>query len=360
VEDDTGATATSDELTIYVDSIADAPDAKFLAYVDGTEVSFQNNSFIDTENGAEIAGIYWDFDLDYDSDGNAVKDDDYDSSEENPEYSYDDYGQYRVRMTIVDSMGQKDSVEQTITVSNSAPPTANFSFTVDAKDVTFKNSSSVDEENGAEIREYIWDFDSESEDDVNSSRTHPSYEYEDYGVYSVKLTVVDTLGKTDSVTKTVEVESPIQGLQALLTSAPVPNEDGQIEADSDPLAVTFYYSSEGGDGDYFTYRFDNNIFYDSDGDGVKENDIDYQTNEPGTWKVTYYESYGQIVAQLTVIDQTTGEEDSATLQVVFEGTLGSANLLAMTPNTFIMFILCALAAVLFGVSFTYQSKPISK
>ena len=180
VEDDTGATASSEVVTIYVDAITDPPVARFLADVTGTTVNFRNNSDLDEENGAEFQGIYWDFDLSTDSDGNGTADDDFDSFEQEDEYTYEEFGTYQVSMTIVDSTGQTDTVTQDIIVKETEDPIADFTYVVDGKEVEFKNQSEVDEDNEVEVREYTWDFDLENDSDENSSQKNPTYEYEEY------------------------------------------------------------------------------------------------------------------------------------------------------------------------------------
>lgn len=367
VEDDAGATAESLPVKISVDSLAGDPDAKFLANITGNTVQFSNNSYIDTENGAERAGSYWEFDLSTDSDGNGVTDDDYDSYEESPSHTYAELGTYEVRMTVVDTVGQTDTVTQEIEVKETIAPVAAFTSTVSEKTVAFKNTTTVDTEHDVDIRTYTWDFDTsvdssgdtEPENDADSDVKNPTFEYTDYGSYEVLLTVVDSYGKTDSITQTVEIESPIQPLNALLTSVPQANSLSQVILSNDGEEVSFFFSAEGGSGDY-SYILDKNIFYDTDGDGVRDNDKDYTAKNSGSWKTPFYTSYGQVVSKLTVTDGETGDTDVATLQVVFEGSLGSANLFNATPKQMALLMLSALLTTIFGVSMAFRYKPLPR
>ncbi len=367
VEDSAGATAESEAVTIYVDSLAKDPDAKFLADISGTTVVFTNNSFVDTDQGAELAGTYWDFDLNTDSDGNGVTDDDYDSFDASPTHVYPEFGTYKVSMTVVDTAGQTDSVTQEIEVKETIAPVAAFTTTVSGKTVTFKNTTTVDTAHNVDVRTYTWDFDTsvdssgdtDGENDTDSSVKNPSFEYTDYGSYEVKLTVVDTYGKTDTVTQTVDVSNPIEALNALLTSVPQANSLSQIILAKDGDEVSFYFSAEGGSGDY-NYVLDKNIFYDTDGDGVRDNDKDYTARNSGSWKTPFYTAYGQVVTKLTVTDNETGDTDIATLQVVFEGNLGSANLFNATPKQMAILMLCALLTTIFGVSMAFRYKPLPR
>ncbi len=357
VEDDAGATDTSDTIRIYVDTLADPPDARFLTDIYGTTVQFINNSYVDTENGASLQGIYWDFDLSKDTDGNGVPNDDFDSFEENPKWTYEELGSYQVMMTVVDSAGQTDTVTKDIEVLDTDDPTASFTYTLDEKKVQFKNESQVDEEKGVEVRSYIWDFDlnydadgdGNSENDVDSNKKSPTVEYDDYGDYEVSLTIVDSYGKSDVYKDTVEVKNPVQPVKAVLTGTPQINSNNQIILTGTEADITFFFSAEGGSGK-FTYTFDKNIFYDTDKDGLRDNDIDYQIEDSGSWTTRFYESYGTIVVEMTVIDEETGESDSATVQVIFEGSLGAANLINATPRDMALLILSALIAAIGGVS----------
>lgn len=357
VEDDSGATATSEELTIYVDSVSAAPDAAFLTDVDGTSVTFHNNSEIDTDNGAEFQGVYWDFDTTVDADGNGDPDDDVQELDvEDPTYDYGEFGTYSVLMTIVDSTGQYDAVKQDVVVKETEDPEAAFTYTNEELLVTFSNNSETDTANDVDVREYIWDFDldvdsdgnGDEEDDVDSSAKNPEYEYEQYGTYDVMLTVVDSYGKTDSVKQVVEVESALSEIEALLTSSPTANSKGQVTINGSSGYVTFFYNADGGSGDY-TYEFDKNVFFDTKGDGIRDNDVDYSDDDSGTWKTFFDKSYGQIVVKLTVTDQETGETAVQTLQVVFSSN-ASASLFNARPNDLLFFIISALFAAIIGVT----------
>lgn len=363
VEDSAGATATSESLTIFVDSIAAAPDAAFLADVSGTTVTFRNNSTIDTENGAELAGIYWDFNTAVDSNGNGTADDDLDSFEENPSYTYEALGTYQAKLTIVDSTGQTDTVTQDVNVLETSAPEAAFSYSVEDRTVDFKNETVFDTANDAEARSWSWDLnltadsdgDTDPENDVDATTKNPTYEYDDYGDYEVKLVVEDSFGKTDTVIETIEVPNPVEPVTALLTSTPRPNSLKQVVLEDDGDYVTFYYGAEGGSGN-FTYTLDKNIFYDTNKDGIRDNDEDYDDDSSGTWKTPFFTSYGQVVVKLTVTDEDTGETDVATLQVVFEGSLGGANLFNATPSEMMILILSALITAVAGISLAFKSQ----
>jgi len=58
-------------------------------------------------------------------------------------------------------------------------------------------------------------------------------------------------------------------------------------------------------------------------------------------------------------DTETGETDIATLQVVFEGSLGGANLFNATPTEMLFLILSALLTAILGISVTFHSRKVS-
>lgn len=365
VEDDAGATSESESITIYVAAISAAPDAAFLTNITGTSVAFQDNSKIDTENGATLSGVYWDFDTNVDSNGNGVTDDDIDSTEENPTHDYAVFGIYSVKMTVVDNTGQTDSVILDVTVQNAADPVAAFTYTVKDKTVSFQNTSTVDTAHGVDVRSYTWDYDLNSDTDGDTDPgndkdftvKNPTNEYPDYGSYDVKMTIEDTYGKLDTVSQTIVVPNPIEPVTAMLTSVPQSNSLSQILLTNDGSNVTFYFNGTGGSGGY-TFTIDKNIFYDTDGDGVRDNDVDYSSTSSGSWKTPFYKSYGQIVSKLTVTDNESGEKNISTLQVVFEGSLGGANLLSATPSQMLLLIGSALLTAILGVSMVFRHKPL--
>lgn len=367
VMDNAGASAESEPITIGVDAVSDAPEARFLTDVNGTSVTFSDNSVIDTENGATLFKAYWDLNLDVDTNGNGVVDDDIDSEETNPTYDYKSFGNYRIRLTVIDSTGQSDTVEQEIVVQDTAAPTANFTYEVNDKTVTFKNTSTVDTAHAVDVRSYSWDLnlaadsdgDTDPENDVDSTQKNPTMTYSDFGNYDVRLILTDSYGKTATTTQTISVGNAIAPLTALLTSVPQANSLDQILLSADGSNVTFYFSATGGS-DKYTYSIDKNIFYDTNGDGVRDNDVDYTTTSSGSWKTPFYASYGQIVTKLTATDNETGDKDIATLQVVFEGSLGGANLLSATPSQMLLLIGSALLTAILGVTMVFRHKPLPR
>jgi len=194
-----------------------APKAAFLHSSNQLQVSFINNSAADTANQVEVQQFIWDFDLDSDADGDGNSDNDAQSNEKNPSVSYPTAGNYRVSLTVIDSAGKVSSVIKNITVTESTAnvPVAAFTHAGTGLLVNFNNNSTADRENGARMVEHIWDFDTQydsngdgaADNDEDSNNTNAVHSYPSSGVYEVKLTVIDSFGKTDSVSRRIRVEA---------------------------------------------------------------------------------------------------------------------------------------------------------
>lgn len=111
---------------------------------------------------------------------------------------YDKSGKYDVTLIITDKLGCKDSVTKPLRVVS---PVALFKSSTPGiclnNAITFTDSSQTD---GYPIQKWIWNFG----DSVTQTFTSPPFQhlYDSPGVYSVKLTVVDSKGCTDSIVQT--------------------------------------------------------------------------------------------------------------------------------------------------------------
>jgi len=88
------------------------------------------------------------------------------------------------------------------------PPTASFEYTADPRpraEITFTNTS-TDPDGFDDLREFVWDFGDNSDPADTLNATHI---YATSGTYTVKLTVTDSQGGTDSCQQTLEVQSPV-------------------------------------------------------------------------------------------------------------------------------------------------------
>lgn len=361
VIDDKGGESVSKETKIYVDTLAKAPTAAFkFAVIEGSggkKVKFYNNSTADEKAGANIINYKWDFDTDSDkqsadSDGDGKKDNDNDSQAENPERLYTDFGTYKVKLTVTDNQGNTDDVIQTLTIPMANPPIAAFTYEVIEDSIVFKNNSTADKKNGAKIIEYVWDFDTESQlitadsdgdgkkdNDKDSTVFEPVHKYKEEGLYKVRLIVKDNQGNMDDVTNIISTDKDVLPTDAVLSTSK-PSETGDFDktknkTDINPILMTnpsaeadglihikgktgtisFDFSKS--TGAISNYILDKNIYYDTDGNGIKNDDNDFKTNLPGTWTTNFDSSWGKTEVKLTVLDMY-GNESSITQEIIFE------------------------------------------
>ncbi|WP_372770853.1 trypsin-like serine protease [Pseudoalteromonas sp.] len=223
------------------DTNDNAPTANFSFTINGLTTQFSDSSSDD--NG--INSYQWDF-----GDGSS-------SQQQNPSHQYQQAGTYTVKLTVVDTANQSNSLTKSVTVSEGnqsgcdgltawsstqsyalgdkvsfngrkyeatwwstgaqpdvysnvwrdsgtcgttggdQAPNADFSFSVSGSTVQFSNLSSDDNS----ITSVDWRFG----DGNTSQATSPSHSYAVAGTYTVTLTVVDSSGQTDSISKTLTI-----------------------------------------------------------------------------------------------------------------------------------------------------------
>lgn len=228
------------------------------------------------------------------------------------------------------------------------PPKAAFTGTQtpNTKIMTFKNNSEGDPKTGATIAQSIWDFDTsvdsdgdgKRDNDQDSLEMNPTHEYGAFKTYNVKLIVKDNEDNEATITNPVAVTGapaptptpiikPTVGiLDARLISTPSANPfDGKIHLKGESGDVVFDYSTSVGDIAF--YIIDKNILFDTNGNGVKEDDEDHKSSIPGTWTAGFQKAWGKIVIRLTVIDKQ-GKKDFVDKEIVFDPIAGGTNVLA--------------------------------
>jgi len=269
VRDNNESESVSDPITIFIDAIAEDPKAAFVAEQKDSSkgIKFTDNTDIDTEYGVTLENIVWDFDITNDSNGDGIKDNDIDSVEKNPTFTYKDYGMYRAKLSVEDSEGGKSSIVNFVNVK--AP--------------------------------------------------------------------------------TAEVKGP--SLEARLLTNPAPNlADGKVHIKGDSGRVALEYSTS--IGEISKYSIDKNIYFDSDGNGKKDDDEDYKSDKPGKWTTEFKKDWGQIRVRLSVYDAD-GSVDTVDKDITFDsvgekegnGTDGikgknslSANLLGVNSTAGLAFL----------------------
>jgi PKD repeat protein len=168
------------------------------------------------------------------------------------QHAYSQDGTYTVTLTVTDNDGATDTAKATKTVNNRSPIA---SFTESAETVSSGESIHFDASESHDpdgtIVSYSWDFG----DGNTATGVEVDHAYEDDGVYTVTLTVVDDDGATGSATATKNGlnRPPI----ALFTeSATIVTEDEAIHFDAsesyDPDGTIVTYSWDFGDGNTAT------------------------------------------------------------------------------------------------------------
>lgn len=138
---------------------------------------------------------------------------------------------------------------------------------------------------------------------------------------SVKILIGDdflfplTAGENQNTNLTLK-ELP---LQAKLKTLPALQSDGKIHLNGLDDLVTFFSAESAGD--IKEYRLDKNIYFDSNGDGVLDNDVDNQSDASlktgENWTTAFSKNWGKTIAQLTVVDQS-NQTSSVQVEVVFD------------------------------------------
>ncbi len=268
VVDDKHGEAVSDPVTIYVDSNAEDPVAAFKAEaIGGKLVEFTNNSTADESVGVEIVEYIWDFDTNSqfstaDSDGDGNKDNDIDSTQENPIFTYAEFGTYQIKLIVKDTHGNESTVTNTITVLGSSnqstpggtPPGNSGTFGLPPQG----GSSGDDSGTGGGL---------DDEPGANPGAT-PGGQGAD--------------------------------LQAVILTNPLPDSNGIVQLSGDSGVVTFDFSNSVGDIAY--YIFDKNIYYDTNQNDIPNDEEDFKTSLPGVWTTNFEKEWGQTVVKLTIVD----------------------------------------------------------
>jgi PKD repeat protein len=170
------------------------------------------------ENGKlsaeEIMGLnfFWDADMNRDSDGNGIKDDDTDWTGVEFSLDYSEYGTYVVGLKVLDHEGLSDVDSQEIVI-NSPPLDLEISFSASTniyyKDQPLTFQGSCHDPDGTDrYLKFIWDMDSNGVPDIYGESVE--FYYEEDGRKVVTLTVEDRYGASEKITASIEILPPIE------------------------------------------------------------------------------------------------------------------------------------------------------
>lgn len=185
---------------------------------------------------------------DWDGDGTP----DQNTSDNTVQHGYSSAGDKQVTVTMAQD-GQTAQKQTTVTVRQSEPPTADFAvddaagdpnYHVVGEEVTLNGSVSTD---NVAISSYEWDVNGTAD----SGATVP-YEFDTVGTHEVTLTVTDRTGRTDNVTKTVQVVAQ-DDPEARASASPTEVEagapitlDGSASSDEHGAITSYDWNAPGG------------------------------------------------------------------------------------------------------------------
>ena len=195
VTDDDGST---DTLTVPV-VIADTSPQIVSMQASGTADEANPLTFSATVNAPVDAIVQWEWD--FDGLGS--------SPEQSPSFAFPDNGTYTVTLTVTDEDGSTDSDTLEVTVANAAPTINSLTgdTVVDQGHPASFTASASDPAGAADPLTYTWDFGDGSDPVSGVDLRAVDHSYEDFGDYTVTLTVTDGDGGQDQAIHQLLVEA---------------------------------------------------------------------------------------------------------------------------------------------------------
>jgi len=261
-------------------------------------------------------------------------------------------------------------------VPSSADPEAAFIYLQSGAKVKFVSNSTVDSSLEDKTLIYAWDLDTTidtdgngiPDDDADSSLISPSYEFDGDRDVFVALKVTDSVGSTDQVVRKIpflkkEAERGTLGASkivrlkpSLIVNPPLNELDGRLYLK--PPFSDVVFNSKQSSGNIQEYRIDANIFVDSDGDGVADNDIDNKTHKSwqdgSSFKQTYRDTGERIRMKLTLVS-VEGQEKSKVIDIIFAEETPILNLEEVINPDDILNFLDTVPVVTFDVSTAFAT-----
>jgi PKD repeat protein len=234
------------------------------------EIEFNDTSM---DLDGYVTSWFWDF-----GDGET-------SFHEDPIHQYGDKGVYTVTLVVTDDDGESGSASTEVSVVN-VGPSAGFTLFPDEGavgiDVRFMDRSSDPE---GRALEYLWDFG----DGGTSAERNPLHAFDSSGTKSVRLTVTDDEGASDTITREIMVFPNVR-----------PTADFSFSPDGGSIEDVVYFVDESVDEDGSVVAWSWDF---GDGDSSSRREPDHRFSETGVHYVT-----------LTVEDDD-GNQDSVTKPV---------------------------------------------
>ncbi|MEA5117249.1 MAG: PKD domain-containing protein, partial [Propionicimonas sp.] len=228
VTDDQGATNVLTQTVETADAPNQLPTAAFTSQVSDLAVQFDGGGSSDPDG--TIASYAWDFGDTGTGTGQTAS------------HTYQQPGTYQVTLTVTDNRGGTATVTHSVqALAANQTPSAAFTSTVDRAKASFDASGSADPD--GTIASYDWDF---GDGEVGTG-VSPNHTYAAPGTYTVKLTVTDNRGGTDTVSHALTVAANAKPTASFTSTAVELTASFDGSASSDPDGTVASYAWEFGD-----------------------------------------------------------------------------------------------------------------
>jgi PKD repeat protein len=175
------------------------------------------------------------------------------STLQNPEHVFDQAGEYKVMLKVVNRESGKEAMTEKIVVVKKPmlPPMADFEFILQSEsvpaEIEFKNLS-------GNADSYKWNFGDTGSDNNESSEKNPSYNYKIPGTYHVTLEAKNTAtGEVHQTAKKITVRS---NYGTFIKSEELGNDAEEVLSLAGLPDNGFLALMKGGDGESFLVKFD--------------------------------------------------------------------------------------------------------
>jgi gliding motility-associated-like protein len=133
---------------------------------------------------------------------------------QNPNHVYANAGSYNVTLIVTNSVGCSDTITRPVVVN----PQPNAAFIADDYTAVIGQTINFTDQSQTNIVSWNWNF---GDGSPNSNQQNPSHTYNQGGIYTVTLIVIDANGCSDTITDQIIISLP-----PLLPSGFSPNGDG--------------------------------------------------------------------------------------------------------------------------------------
>ncbi|MDD3861581.1 MAG: PKD domain-containing protein [Candidatus Gracilibacteria bacterium] len=302
VTDNKGGEAVSEATKIYVDAIAKEPEADFsyevVAESGGQTIQFKDNSKADDDAGTKIIKYLWDFGTEEGGSSNKTI--------KNPQKRYSKEGTYEVKLTVTDDQGNTDEKKKSVivkfvAVTVDSPPPA--STTPDAPPVS---TSLTGTSPTATVPE-----------DTTTSPVVSGNQPVGLGVGIGNNPIGQTPPASQSdIPQEIPGGVPIVPVLTVriiengIITTPTTDNAGIIYLTNPAQRVILDFRGSTGGDEKNEYIIDKNIYYDTKGDGIRDNDRDYATTQKGTLETFLDKNWGQIHTLKLTVRDAKGNENS--------------------------------------------------